>query len=298
MRNLSGTEMKENYVKVIRDHGKGLLVFCLLLITVLLPASSTSAASAKKAVWVTKNGQYYYYGQKGNLFKGLHTIGGSKYYFDSKGRQQTGWVKISGSYYYFKQSAKKGGCMAKNTRVNGIRLNKNGKAVLTSGNKDYAACLARANQKLLAITNQSMTKGQKLRTCYNWACACRFAVTETFRSTGRWDVTKKKWVKDRNVPYPVNYANMRFVSLKTYNCYAENCGFAMLAVALGYKNVYAYGSIGHGWAVIGGRYYDPQQGKARGDMDRYYNMDTKKLGPAYGIWSYTPVTSKIRLDTV
>ena len=288
--------MKDRGKSVFRKTGYLLL---LLLLAVVLPASAVFAASAKKkAVWVQKNGQYSYYGRKGDLFKGLHTIGGRQYYFDSKGRQQTGWIKINGSYYFFKQSPKKDGCMAKNTRVNGIRLNKSGKAVLTNANKDYVACLARANQRVLAITNLGMSKSRKLRACYDWASACRFAVTEKFRTTGRWDVTRKKWVKDRNVIYPVNYANMRFVSLKTYNCYAENCGFAMLAVALGYKNVYAYGSIGHGWAVIGGRYYDPQQGVARGDMDRYYSMDTKKLGPAYGIWSYTPVTSRIRLDTV
>ena len=63
------------------------------------------------------------------LSGGIFPIGQESYYFDGSGAMRTGWigVMVNGKqiYYYFREN----GAMAKNTTINGFRLNEQGQWV-------------------------------------------------------------------------------------------------------------------------------------------------------------------------
>ncbi len=61
----------------------------------------------------------------------------------------------------------------------------------------------------------------------------------------------------RELDWPVVCANDLFVYGKG-DCFSYGAAFAYMAKAIGYEDVYACNSGGHGWAEIEGKYYDPE----------------------------------------
>ncbi len=57
--------------------------------------------------------------------------------------------------------------------------------------------------------------------------------------------------------WPVVCANDLFIYGKG-DCYSYGAAYAYYAKAIGYKEVYACNSGGHGWAEVEGKYYDPE----------------------------------------
>ena len=111
--------------------GKKTVIFFLLAICIcLFPARNAEAAVKYKNCFVkAQNGNLSYYNAKGKKAKGIVTVKGKKYYFDSKGVLRTGWRKINKKYYFFRQYNTRAGYMVTSSKVNGIRIRKNGSAV-------------------------------------------------------------------------------------------------------------------------------------------------------------------------
>ena len=98
----------------------------------------------------TVSGRKYYFGgsSDGVMKTGFRTISGSKYYFSksgkadgTKGQMLLGWQTISGSEYYFYMDT---GKMAFNVTIDGVYINKDGKAV-----KDAQVVVGGSGQKTI-----------------------------------------------------------------------------------------------------------------------------------------------------
>ncbi|MDO5424384.1 MAG: transglutaminase domain-containing protein [Eubacteriales bacterium] len=231
----------------------GLLALALLL-TVSLP---TQAATKKyKNKWVTINNSPRYYNSKGKQVKGLQKINGKYYYFNKYGGQRTGWWKIGNDYYYFRIANGKKGYMLTSQTVNGIQLDSKGRAVKTADALDKLDLLLKAKKIVMKITTKDMTKAQKLRKCFEYVkTEYQYLTRRTFRATVNWERA---------------YARDMFDGGRG-NCFSYACAFAYLADAVGYQNVYAVSSGGHGWAEINGKVYDPDWALVS-NVDSYFAM--------------------------
>ena len=88
-----------------------------------------------KTGWKLINNIWYYFipdaGDRQCMMvsSGIFQIGQESYYFDASGAMRTGWIAINVNgkqiYYYFKDN----GAMAKNTTINGFRVNERGEWV-------------------------------------------------------------------------------------------------------------------------------------------------------------------------
>lgn len=218
-------------------------ILVLLFFTMFLIAVPAEAAPKYKSEWVTRNGYNYYYNYKGVKLTGKRAIKGRYYYFDSKGRQKTGWLKIGNDYYFFRKDAKKLGYMFKSRYVDGIYLRATGKAVVNASNTRKMRLLITANVLAYKITNETMTKTQKLRACFNYTRDhFQYASRRSFTPHQGWELT---------------FAEDMLINGGRGNCFAYAAAFAFLANAIGYRDVKVVSSGGHGWAEINGLVYDP-----------------------------------------
>ena len=94
-----------------------------------------------------------------------------------------------------------------------------------------------------SITDASMTKEQKLRTAF-----------ESFRTKRELNPFGAVYT---GYDWPQKYSRY-FFTTQTGDCIAFAVAFAYMAKAIGYTNVYAINSTGHGWAEINGLIYDPE----------------------------------------
>lgn len=238
----------------------GLAAICMILM-LAVPAS---AAPKYKNQWVKykSSGRYYYYDAKGRKLKGLKKISGKYYYFDKKYAQRTGWQKIGNNYYFFRISNGKGGYMMKSTTVDGITLYSSGKAKKTTDSLDKLGILIKANQIAGNITNENMTKTQKLRKCFDYVKkAYGYATRRKFSPVKNWERA---------------YAKDMFYYGKG-NCFSYAAAFAYLANAVGYTKIYVVSSGGHGWAEIDGKVYDPDWALVS-KADSYFAMSYSLSG--------------------
>ena len=213
-----------------------LLCMCLLL------APTVTQAAAKKTGWKKVKREWVYY-QNGKKAKGLTRIGSKDYYFNEKGHQGTSWRKIQNDYYFFKTGRKTKGYMLKDTKVNGIRLDAQGKAILSSKRAARKAKLmAKISEYLDQHTKSSDTKKKKLRDIYDYMRRnIKFKFTTHFREKDRnWDI----WCANKLLKN--NYAD----------CHPFACAFSYLANAIGYKDVMIESAKSHSWTRIGDKYYD------------------------------------------
>ena len=81
------------------------------------------------------------------------------YFVDTKGRAVKGWNEYKNKMYY---SYSNGKC-AVNTKIDGIKFNKNGAADLTQ-----ARAMLEAKKFIAAHTTKNMNNYQKLRACFNY----------------------------------------------------------------------------------------------------------------------------------
>lgn len=131
----------------------------------------------------------------------------------------------------------------------------NGKATLAASTASEAT-LARAQVIVNRITNNAMTNEQKLKACFDFVKTYGECRPRTPHYMG--------------MDWPVIYANDMFVNGKG-NCFSYAAAFAYLAKAVGYENVYACSSSGHGWAEVNGLVYDPEWSK-HSTKSSYYGL--------------------------
>ena len=205
------------------------------------------------------------------------TVDGTKYHFEN-GSLRSGYLTENGKTYYYDQDGKvmksaivgnatDGYCYAGSTGAidygycNGVSYKGenwnviNGKATKVSG--ESAKTLHKALKLVAKVTTSSMTKEQKLRKLFDYI---RSNYTE----------------KNPRIPHyhgadwPIIYAN-DILDNGVGNCFSYASTFAYCAVAIGYTNVYACNSSGHGWAEIDGKVYDPEWSRHRSGYS-YYGM--------------------------
>ena len=217
--------------------------------------------------------KYYY---NGIIADGKITVNGESYYF-TNGLFRTGYQKINGNKYYYNSSGvlQKNGIVGsdkdgwyyadKNGKIdftysNAVTQNgkdwivRNGKATKVSTKSDRT--LFRAMKIVTKITDNSMSKSQKLKVCYNYV---KNSYTELNPRIPHY--TGNDW--------PIIYANDMFVD-GAGNCFSYAAAFAYMAKAIGYENVYCCNSGGHGWAEIDGLIYDPEW--SRHHSKEYYAL--------------------------
>ncbi|MDD5805603.1 transglutaminase domain-containing protein [Blautia sp. HCP3S3_H10_1] len=272
--------MKKKNLKTIAT---SLLLSCALLVSPLpaqaaatqpaaKPAASVTAsgttATAKPAAstgkWKTVKGYHYYYNAKGKKVTGKVKIGSRYYFFDKKGIQRYGWKKIGSNYYYFRMNnSAKGAYMITSTKVNGIVLDSQGRARKSGSNGRKLKIMVEANRIVEKITKPSMTKTQRLRTCFNYVKKhYSYYCWRDFKNTANWE-------KD--------FAEDMFFRGGRGDCVSYAAAFAYLANAVGMKKVYVICSGGHGWAEIGGKVYDPDWALVS-KVDSYFAMSYNLSG--------------------
>ena len=197
--------------------------------------------------WVEKKGRVFYYNKYGVKCVGKKTIKGKVYYFDKEGRQRVGWMKSKGNYYYYNIGKMAKGYRVTGKKINGIKLAKTGEAKLTNDTKNKVKYLTDANDLCFDYVNFSMTKTERLKKMYTLLATGELI---SYRNYGGFK-NSKHWDQ--------HYASYYFEQ-GIGDCYTAGTAFAYMATALGYEDVYAVSSGGHGWCKIGNKYYDPNWG--------------------------------------
>ena len=240
-----------------------LIALTVVCIVSLMNVPVMAAAKKYKSKWVKTSGKVYYYDKTGKKLKsGIKKISGKSYYFDSKGVQKTGWQKIGSNYYYFSIANGSKGYMQKSKKVDGITLDKNGKAKKTADALDKLGILVKATKVVEKITNANMTKTQKLRKCFDYTKKTyRYMTWRKFRAVKNWERA---------------YAKDMFYYGKG-NCFSYASAFAYLANAVGYTKIYVVSSGGHGWTEINGKVYDPDWALVS-KVDSYFAMSYSLSG--------------------
>ena len=205
---------------------------------------------------VSANGETYYF-SNGLFRSGLQTINGNKYYYNSSGVLQKNGIVGSDKdgWYYADKNGKIDFTYSNAVTQNGKDwIVRNGKATKVSTKSDRT--LFRAMKIVAKITDNSMSKSQKLKVCYNYV---KNSYTELNPRIPHY--TGNDW--------PIIYANDMFVD-GAGNCFSYAAAFAYMAKAIGYENVYCCNSGGHGWAEIDGLIYDPEW--SRHHSKEYYAL--------------------------
>lgn len=243
-----------------------LLVFAFLLLSTGKSVSAEDKST--EGTWKSKT-YFYFYDADGKKTKGLYKIDGKTYYFDKEGRQKTGWQKIGSSYYYFRIANGEKGYMVTSKKVNGITLDKKGKAKKTKTSLKKLKTLVMATELVEKATKPSMTKSRKMKVCFNSIIKnYKYKGSPTFSKTSQWEC---------------DYAISMFTK-KHGSCYDYGAQFAFVANAIGCKKAYAVSSGGHGWAEVDGYVYDlawEQIDKQHSYFKRSYNAKTGGLAPNY-----------------
>lgn len=207
--------------------------------------------------------KYYY---NGELANGKITYNGTSYNF-ADGHLKQGYVKIDGKTYYYNSdgqimkncivgSDKEGYCYATSSGVidytvrkaftqNGTDWNVlNGKAYKVKTEKDRTLFRAFKEVDKALKGKTGLSKSEKLRICFDY---CKNAYVEKNPRIPHY----------RGMDWPELYANDMFVR-GTGNCFSYGACFAYMAKAIGYEEVYACHSGGHGWAEVDSLVYDPE----------------------------------------
>ena len=240
-------------------------------------------ADGKLVSFFTDNGILYYNGspadgkikvgssvlnfKDGKLRQGYVTIDGKTYYYNSAGiLQKNGLVGSKADGYRY---ADKNGVV--NFSYTGIASNaagtwylKNGtldrtlRDAVTVGGKDYNVLNGKAHP----------VKTAEERTLFRAFKLANRVASRTLPKEQRlkllWDYIKDAYVeKNPRIPHYhgmdwyIIYANDMLVN-GVGNCMSYGSELAFLAKAIGYDEVYACNSGGHGWAEIDGLVYDPE----------------------------------------
>ncbi len=226
----------------------------------------------------------------GMLRQGFIKIDGKTYYYDSDGVLQKDGVvgnKTDGYYYADKNGVidysftgiaqnSKGSWYCKKGKVDFTFRNAvtyggsdwnvlDGKAYKVKTDSDRT--LFRAFKELAKCTNSSMSKSEKLWAAFKYV-------------QGAYTELNPRIPHYKGVDWPILYANDMFVD-RAGNCLSYAAAYGYMAKAIGYENVYACHSGGHGWTEINGKVYDPEWGRHTFDKV-YYALDYDTCtSPAY-----------------
>lgn len=202
----------------------------------------------------SKAGNYYYYSNKGKKYvSGEYKIGSYYYYFSKKGIMQYGWVKVGSNYrLYDRRSGKR----LTNTTADGIKINKNGNAVLNDWAKSKIATSLKAKKVLKSITNPSDSMESKRLKAFNWIISLPYKQYRLLRPIYRqqgWEMT---------------FANDIF-DYGQGCCVSQSSALAFLFREIGYTDVYVCHDTGHSWVTIGSILYDTVFAEAKSFAANY-----------------------------
>ena len=235
--------------------------------------SVSKSYSIVRAGWETSGGnKYYYYNNKKTT--GFVDIGGNGYFFDGSGVMQTGWQEIDGGYYCFDRT---NGKLYKSTQINGISVDKNGKAYsLTDYGKKKIKTMMLAHKIMLEQTSPADSMADKRYKVFVWEYSQhpyhRWRLLENiYRTTDEWDV---------------DFANDIF-QRGSGCCVSDACAAAYLFLEIGYTDIWVCHDTSHSWFTVAGKLFDPLFAEAK-NFSNNYNAD-------YTDYRINPV-GKIRID--
>ncbi len=225
-------------------------------------------------------GKHYIFNSKGQLAQSdgisLVAAGGRYYCADKNGHAASGWHLIKGKLYY----ASKTGKAKTSTTYQGIAFGSRGAAK----NSITARSKIKAMQVFASITNENMTKSQKLAACWD------YIISGSFRYAAKYpNLQSSGW--QRKTAYEM-------LTSHSGNCYSFACAFAALASEAGYQPYVICGRVRgsrdraadgytrHAWVQINGLHYDPEAqyaGWHRGifQSSRYPAAHTIQMTTAY-----------------
>ena len=166
------------------------------------------------------------------------------------GRLRTGWFR-SGGYVFF---ANDRGIIVRNATYDGVRFDRYGRTRMT----DSLRLKLTAKNIISSVTNSGMSRGEKLRACYNYLAYGHHFYYYVWADP---DINARNWW--------IGCAQKMF-DQKRGNCYGFACTFAALAKELGYdpyvicgrvpgsRDQAADGYTRHGWVLINGLHYDAE----------------------------------------
>ena len=207
------------------------------------------ATGAFAAGWKKINKKQFYFSKRGRAVSGLQTINGKQYYFSKRGEMLKGWRWIGRTKYFFSRTT---GRMMKDCTIEGQYIDENGSAELTAKELLDQKC----EDILGQITNDSMSRSQKIQACWNYVVNGGFGYM-TWRNYG--------WYSDWYVDYAYELLTRR-----RGNCYDFAAGFAYLCKAAGCNVTIVRGRVPgsrdgaadgytrHCWVIVDGAYYDPE----------------------------------------
>ena len=133
--------------------------------------------------------------------------------------------------------------------------------------EDAQAVMEAARKAVRKCTHKGMKMEEKLRAAFDY-------LKDNYLEGVRRDTyTGPDW--------PVVYAKDLLIDGKG-DCFSFGASFAYMAKAIGYEEVYACNSGGHGWAEIDGKIYDPEWA-THSDKYSYYGMSyDEPCDVAYG----------------
>ncbi|MCI8560917.1 MAG: hypothetical protein HFH03_07345 [Dorea sp.] len=245
-------------------YGFFILLFCGMLI---FTAGDVKAAEGKETgkeisgkIVKEKGNQYYKYANGKKAKSKFITVGKKTYYFAKNGVMEKGWMKKGKEYYYFDRIT---GVQKKKTTVDGIKINKDGKAKKTAYNEKKIAVMITAKNIVKKNTKVTDSKAQKRKKMFEWVIKTPY---RRYRILSR--VRKKKgWEMD--------FANDIFKKGRGC-CVSDACAFAFLAHECGYTT-YVCDDGGHAWTEINGRVFDTlfAERRNRREYKKYYNSSYK-----------------------
>ena len=130
----------------------------------------------------------------------------------------------------------------------------------TAVRSEHEKTLARAMQLVAQVTNESMSMEEKLRACY-------------IHIRDNYPEYNPRIPHYSGEGWHITYANDIFVGQngrKGGNCLSVAAAFAYMAKAIGFENVYAANSTGHGWAEVNNLVYDAEW--ERHNSGSYYGV--------------------------
>ncbi len=190
----------------------------------------------KKTRKLTKQTLYV----RGKLYTGYYMDNENKMYQVKKGTcTLVNTILAAGTAYYNHNTGTMRSLQKQTLYINGTAME--------GMSAESLATLQRAQAVVARITNESMTKEQKLKICFDY-------VKDAYPEI------KPRIPHYTGMDWPVVYANDMFVR-GAGNCCSYAAAFAYMAKAIGYEQVYCCNSGGHGWAEIDGLVYDPEWSK-------------------------------------
>ncbi|MBO4235369.1 MAG: N-acetylmuramoyl-L-alanine amidase family protein [Firmicutes bacterium] len=240
-----------------------------------------SQSGAMKIGWQKVGEKWYYFAESGAMAVGWRKIDDRWYYFAESGAMQRGWLEDNEKWYYLGWPDKQESGAMRTGLVNTSQeesetpkyyyLDENGawktdkSLALNVDGYDYIVrhgegklveteedqTLFRAIEIVNSVTTDDMTDDEKLLACFEHVKSYPEFLDRIPYYT--------------EVDWPVYYANNIFVGTgsertgtKGGSCFAFAAAFAYLAKGIGYDDVYACNSGGHGWAEVNGLIYDPE----------------------------------------